>query len=70
MRTNIELDDELVEEAFRLTNVRTKKDLLDLALRELIRIRKKRNLLDLSGQIQLAPDYDYKASRENGDVSG
>jgi Arc/MetJ family transcription regulator len=28
MRTNIELDDGLVEEAFRLTNVRTKKELI------------------------------------------
>jgi Arc/MetJ family transcription regulator len=65
MRTNIELDDGLVEEAFRLTNVRTKKELIHLALQELIRVRKKRNLLDLSGQIQFTPDYDYKALREN-----
>ncbi|MEI6429232.1 MAG: type II toxin-antitoxin system VapB family antitoxin [Pseudanabaena sp. ELA607] len=69
MRTNIELDDDLVEEAFRLTNLRTKKDLLHLALQELIRSRKKRNLLDLSGQIQFVSDYDYKALRENRHVS-
>ena len=31
MRTNIEIDDLLVEEAFSLTNVRTKKDLLYLS---------------------------------------
>jgi hypothetical protein len=42
-----------------------RKDLIDLALRELIRTSKKRNLLDLSGQIQFAPDYDHKALREN-----
>ena len=64
MRTNIELDDALVEEAFRLTNVRTKKDLLNLALQELIRSRKKKNLLDLAGKVQLRDDYDYKALRE------
>lgn len=64
MRTNIELDDALVEEAFRLTNVRTKKDLLNLALQELIHSRKKKNLLDLAGKIQLRDDYDYKALRE------
>ena len=69
MRTNVELDDALVEEAFRLTNLRTKKDLLHLALQELIRACKKPNLLDLSGQIQFAPDYDYKALRENRNVS-
>jgi Arc/MetJ family transcription regulator len=70
MRTNIELDDALVEEAFRLTNLRTKKELINLALQELIRTRKKRNLLDLSGQIEFSPDYDYKALRENRNVSG
>lgn len=70
MRTNIELDDALVEEAFRLTHLRTKKELIHLALQELIRSRKKRNLMDLSGQIQFATDYDYKALRENRNVSG
>ena len=63
IRTNIELDDALVEEAFRLTNVRTKKDLLNLALQELIHSRKKKNLLDLAGKVQLRDDYDYKALR-------
>ena len=68
MRTNIELDDALIEEAFRLTNLRTKKELIHLALQELIRSRKKRNLLDLSGQIEFSPDYDHKALRENRNV--
>ena len=52
MRTNVELDDALVEEAFRLTNVRTKKELLHLALQELIRFQKKKNLLDLAGKAE------------------
>jgi Arc/MetJ family transcription regulator len=64
MRTNIDLDDALVEEAFRLTDVRTKKELINLALREFIRSRQKKNLLDLAGKIQLRDDYDYKAMRE------
>lgn len=63
MRTNVELDDRLVEEAFRLTNVRTKKELLNLALHELIRSKQKKNLLDLAGKIQLRDDYDYKSLR-------
>ncbi|UFP96089.1 type II toxin-antitoxin system VapB family antitoxin [Gloeobacter morelensis] len=70
MRTNVELDDALLEEAFQLTNVRTKKELLHLALRELIRTRKKRNLLDLSGHIQFAEDFDPKALRVDRYVSG
>ncbi len=63
MRTNIDLEDKLVEEAFSLTGLRTKKELVHLALRELIKSRKKRNLFDLSGQIQFSDDYDYKKLR-------
>ncbi|BAC90841.1 type II toxin-antitoxin system VapB family antitoxin [Gloeobacter violaceus] len=70
MRTNVELDDALLEEAFQLTNVRTKKELLQLALQELIRARKKRNLLDLSGQIRFADDFDPEALRVDRRVSG
>lgn len=68
MRTNIDLDDALVEEAFRLTDVHTKKELLHLALQELIRARKKKNLLDLAGKIQFDEDYDYKALRNTRHV--
>jgi Arc/MetJ family transcription regulator len=64
MRTNIVLDDSLIEEGFALTGVRTKKELVHLALQELIRIRKKKNLLDLAGKITLTEDYDHKASRK------
>jgi hypothetical protein len=37
---------------------------MDLALRELVRIRRKRNLAELAGRVQLAADYDHKAARE------
>ncbi|HEX9888006.1 MAG TPA: type II toxin-antitoxin system VapB family antitoxin [Nitriliruptorales bacterium] len=35
-RTNIELDDEIVERAMRLYGTRTKKETVDLALRRLV----------------------------------
>ena len=65
MKSPVELNEQLVKEAFRLTNFKTEKELIDFALQELIRTRKKPNLLNLSGQIQLATDYDYKALRKN-----
>jgi len=64
MRTNIVLDDNLVEEAFRLTDARTKRELIQLALKELIRVRRKLNLADLAGRIQLRDDFDHKAMRD------
>jgi Arc/MetJ family transcription regulator len=66
MTTQIELNEELVKEAFSLTDFQTEKELIEFALQELIRTRrKKRNLLDLSGKIEFADNYDYKALREN-----
>ena len=64
MRTNIVLDDNLVQEAFRLTDARTKRELIQLALKELIRVRRKLNLADLAGRIQLRDDFDHKAMRD------
>jgi Arc/MetJ family transcription regulator len=35
-RTNIELDDRLVEQAMRITGARTKREVVDIALRRLV----------------------------------
>jgi hypothetical protein len=35
-----------------------------MALRELIRSRRKKNLFDLAGKIELADDYSHKSARE------
>ena len=64
MRTNIELDEELVKEASRLTGIKTKRALIDEALRVLIHVRKRRSLLELQGKIRFRDDYDYKAHRK------
>ncbi len=64
MRTNIVLDDELVEEAAKLTGITTKRELVDEALRVLIQVRRRRSLLDLEGKIDFAPGYDHKRLRE------
>jgi Arc/MetJ family transcription regulator len=64
MRTNIVLDDELIKEALAVTGVRTKKEVVHLALEELVRSRKKKNLADLSGRIQFRDGFDHKAMRK------
>ena len=64
MTTQIELNEELVKEALSLTDFQTEKELIEFALQELIRTRrKKRNLLDLSGQIQLADNYEPRNNK-------
>ena len=64
MRTNIVIDDDLIEEAFRYAGVKTKKQLVHLALKEFVATRRRLNLLDLEGKIRFRTDYDYKALRE------
>jgi Arc/MetJ family transcription regulator len=64
MRTNVVLDSKLVEEAFRHAKVATKKELIDLALREFIENHKRRNVLQLRGKVKLDPNCDYKSSRD------
>lgn len=63
MRTNIDLDDDLIAEAFRLTDVKTKKDLVHLALREFVARHRRRDVRELVGNVGIRPDYDYKSLR-------
>jgi Arc/MetJ family transcription regulator len=64
MRTNVVLNDELVEEAFKYSgHITTKRELLESALREYVNTRKRKNLKDLKGKITFRDDYDYKAMR-------
>ncbi len=58
MRTNIVLDDQLVKEGLRLTKLKTKKDLVNLALRELIERRKRKRILKLEGKVEWEGSLD------------
>ena len=64
MRTNIVLDDALVNEAFALTGVHTKNELVNLALKELIAQRRKKDLLDLAGKLEFVDGFDHKSLRK------
>jgi len=63
MRTNINLDDSLVKEAFKYINVTTKKDLINIALKEFVENHRRKNLLDLIGKVEFDETYDYKKMR-------
>ena len=65
MRTNIELDDQLVERAFTLTGIRTKKELVNFALAELVKSRSPKDLLDLAGEIEFIEGFSTDTVRTN-----
>ena len=49
MRTNIDLDDALIAEAMQRTGLRTKREVVDEALRTLIRFKRQADLRQLWG---------------------
>jgi Arc/MetJ family transcription regulator len=63
MRTNVDLDDDLLNKAFRYSKAKTKKSLIQEALQELIAAREKLDLRELKGKITFREDYDYKKLR-------
>ena len=52
MRTNIEIDDELMKEALVLTGVKTKKEVVEMALRMLIQVDNQADILALKGKVK------------------
>lgn len=57
-RTNILLDDNLVRKGMKITGLKTKKALVDLALRELIRKEDQKSMLALEGKIPWEDNLD------------
>ena len=64
MRTNIVIDENLLKEAFSVSEAKTKKDLVHEALRELVRLRKRKDLTELAGAVEFYKDFDHKKLRE------
>jgi Arc/MetJ family transcription regulator len=58
VRTNIVLDDKLVKEGLNLTKLKTKKDLVNLALKEFVERRKRKRILKLEGKVEWEGNLD------------
>lgn len=64
-RTNIVLDERLVEEARRYAGdeAHSVRELVDLALREFVENHRRRDLRELRGRVGFEADYDHKKLR-------
>lgn len=58
MRTNIVIDDVLMEEALEITGLRTKREVVELGLRTLVRLRKQETIRSLRGKLKWKGDLD------------
>ncbi|HEX4614898.1 MAG TPA: type II toxin-antitoxin system VapB family antitoxin [Stellaceae bacterium] len=67
MRTNIEIDDELMTEALRLTGLKTKRAVVEAGLRILIRLKRQEDILHLAGKVQWQGNLDE--SRQGRDFT-
>jgi Arc/MetJ family transcription regulator len=58
MRTHIDIDEQLLEEAMRLSGARTKREVVALALQTLVRLRQQEGLRKLRGKLDWQGDLD------------
>jgi Arc/MetJ family transcription regulator len=58
MRTNIEIDDKLMSDAIEATGLTTKREVVDTALRELVRLRRQAAVKKLKGKFRWEGDLD------------
>jgi Arc/MetJ family transcription regulator len=63
MPTNLALDDKLIEEARRAGGHKTKREAVNAALDEYVKLRKQRRIVEAFGTFDFDPTYDYKAER-------
>jgi Arc/MetJ family transcription regulator len=58
MRTNIVIDEELMKKGIQYTGLRTKKDLVNHALQELIQRKERKEILRLKGRLHWEGDLE------------
>jgi Arc/MetJ family transcription regulator len=63
MRTNVVLDDDLIERARQLTGIKTKREVIQEALRTLIQLREQGQLRELRGKLKWEGDLDSLRTR-------
>lgn len=56
MRTNIVIDDALMEEALKATGLKTKKDTVELGLKTLVRLKKQERIRKFKGKLRWEGD--------------
>ncbi|MDX2505669.1 MAG: type II toxin-antitoxin system VapB family antitoxin [Gammaproteobacteria bacterium] len=58
MRTNIVIDDSLMNDALQVTGLKTKKEAVELGLKALIRLKKQEEIKKFKGKLKWEGDLD------------
>jgi Arc/MetJ family transcription regulator len=63
MATNLAIDSELLRKALEISGLKTKKDTVNMALKEFVNSRKQLEILEIFGKMDPDPNYNYKEGR-------
>jgi Arc/MetJ family transcription regulator len=63
MPTNLKLDDKMIAKVVKLGGFKTKQEAVNAALSEFVSRRNRMKILELEGQIDFDPSWDYKRMR-------
>lgn len=58
MRTNIEIDDKLMKDTLKVTGLKTKREVVDRALKELLKLERQKDFRKLKGKIDWQGDLE------------
>jgi len=62
MRTNIVIDDQLMKDTLRLTGLKTKREVVELGLQTLLRLRQQTAIKELRGKLDWQGDLNAMRS--------
>ena len=58
MRTNIDIEDKLMKDTLRVTGLKTKREVVELGLRTLLRLRQQQEIRRLRGKLDWQGDLN------------
>jgi Arc/MetJ family transcription regulator len=69
MRTNVVIDDKLIEEGLEHTGFKTKKELVNYALKKLVDRKKRKAILELEGKLHWEGNLEEMRGNRFEDIS-
>ena len=64
METKIDIDEKLIQDALSVSGLQNEEELINEALMEYIKLKKRKDLTELAGKIEFSQDFDHKKFRE------
>jgi Arc/MetJ family transcription regulator len=63
MATNLNIDIKLLEEVYQIGNFKSKKEAVNVALKEYIQRHRQKDMLKFLNKVDFDKNYDYKKAR-------